>query len=340
MRLAVAGMTHGHVNWILNRMEGPNYEVVGIAEINDTLVQRQFSRYGIPANIRHTQLEDMIRQVSPDGILAFNSIFEHLDVVEQCAPKGIHVMVEKPLAVSKEHAIIMARLARENNIFLLTNYETTWYGTTARVMEEILDKKSLGNIRKIVVRDGHPGPQEIGVSNEFLFWLTDPLMNGGGALIDFGCYGANLITKIMQNERPFSVTAITQQFKPDIYPEVDDEATIILTYPKTQGIIQASWNWPMHRKDMDVYGTEGVIYQYNDQEMELAGNQNKFNIKTEKNTFPLNDPFTYFAAVIQKDIVISPEDLSSLENNLIVVEILDAARRSSITGKTIVVNDK
>ena len=70
---------------------------------------------------------------------------------------------------------------------------------------------------------------------EFLAWLNDPKLNGGGALYDFGCYGADLMTWLMDGQRPISVTATTQQIKPDIYPRVDDEATIILTYPKGAG---------------------------------------------------------------------------------------------------------
>ena len=50
---------------------------------------------------------------------------------------------------------------------------------------------------------------------------------------------------------------------------------------------------------------------------------------------PQNDPFAYFAAVIQKRIKPEPFDLSSLENNMVVMEILDAAVRSAKTGKTI-----
>jgi predicted dehydrogenase len=335
VRVGVAGMTHGHVNWILNSLEGPNYVVVGFAEENDTLVQRLFNRYNIPEDLRFQTLAEMIQNVAPDGVLAFNSIFGHLEVVETCAPEGIHVMVEKPLAVSPDHSRKMAHLAKENNILLLTNYETTWYGTTTRVMDELINKKSIGEIRKVVVRDGHQGPMEIGVNNEFFAWLTDPILNGGGALIDFGCYGANLITKIMKNQRPTSVSAITQQIKPLIYPKVDDEATIILTYPRAQGIIQASWNWPMNRKDMDVYGTEGIIYQYNGQEMTVYVNQEKEELEIDSNDFPEEGPFSYFSAAILKDISVGPDALSSLENNLIVVEILDAARRSATRGKRI-----
>ena len=92
---------------------------------------------------------------------------------------------------------------------------------------------------------------------EFLAWLTDPEKNGAGALFDFGCYGANLMTWLMNDARPVSVTAVTQRIKPEIYAKVDDEATIILEYPGAQAIIQASWNWPFDRKDMEVYGRTG-----------------------------------------------------------------------------------
>ena len=114
-----------------------------------------------------------------------------------------------------------------------------------------------GDIRKMVAMDGHQGPKEIGVGPEFLGWLTDPVKNGAGALFDFGCYGANLMTWMMDNQRPVAVTAIAQTIKPQIYARVDDEATVLVEYPKAQGIIQASWNWPFGRKDFEVYGERG-----------------------------------------------------------------------------------
>ena len=134
-------------------------------------------------------------------------------------------------------------------------------------------ENAIGPIRKVVVHDGHQGPKEIGVGKEFLDWLTDPIQNGGGAIIDFGCYGANLITWLMKGERPISVMAISQQIKPDIYPMVDDEATIIIAYPKAQGIIQASWNWPMGRKDMEVYGQTGYVTTINALDMHFRKNE-------------------------------------------------------------------
>ncbi len=203
-----------------------------------------------------------------------------------------------------------------------------------------MQDSALGELRKIVVHDGHAGPKEIGVGPEFLEWLTDPKLNGGGALMDFGCYGANLITWLMQGQRPTSVTAVTQQIKPEVYPRVDDEATIILTYPKAQGIIQASWNWPVSRKDTEVYGATGYAYALNATDLRVRRSSAETEVEQQAaaRTTPYDDPFTYLAAVVRGTITVAPTDLSALENNLTVMEILDAAKRSAQTGKRVVLN--
>ncbi len=281
-------------------------------------------------------LPEMLKETRPDAVAAFNSTYDHLEVVRACAPRKIHVMVEKPLAVNLEHAKEMAELARENDILLLTNYETTWYASNAKAID-LVEQQKLGALRKIVAHNGHPGPQEIGCNPEFVEWLTDPKLNGGGAITDFGCYGANLITKLMRNERPISVTAITEQIQPDIYPNVDDEATILLRYEKTQGIIQASWNWPFHRKDMEIYGRTGYVIcvDGNQMKMRLADQPEESSFLAPDLPVPHDDPFALFAAAVRGTLKIAPTDLSSLENNLIVMEILAAAKDSAASGRTV-----
>jgi len=256
--------------------------------------------------------------------------------VKACAPRGIHVMVEKPLAVSSDHARSMEKLSKEHGILVLTNYETTWYPSNYEGYE-MVNKGALGDLRKVIVYDGHKGPKEINVNPEFLEWLTDPVLNGGGAVIDFGCYGADLITWILKGEKPLSVYANLKQYKPDVYPRVDDDATIILTYPTMEGVIHASWNWPFNRKDMHIYGSTGYAFLDDAETIrfrldEKEGEQLK---KVPISAAPFTDPFAYFAAAVKGDIQVAPTDLSSLEINLTVVEILDAARQSSKTGKAV-----
>ena len=336
LKVGVIGLTHTHVHWILGS-DKPDIEIVGIVEPNKDLAKRYMEQHGLRMDLVYESVDDMLKVVKPEAVTAFGTIYEHLEVVEKFAPLGIHVMVEKPLAVSMEHAKKMEALAKKHNIYLLTNYETTWYATNHKAYEMVHADNAIGPLRKIVVHDGHEGPKEIGVNTEFLDWLTDPIQNGGGAITDFGCYGANLVTWLMKGERPISVTAVTNQFKPDIYPKVDDEATIILQYPNTQAIIQASWNWPFSRKDMEVYGKTGYILADNrsDMRIRLSGKDQAQSLTLEERQTPYDDPFSYFAAVVRGEIKAPAYDLSSLENNMLVVEILNAAKQSAKSGKTV-----
>ncbi len=338
IRVGIAGMTHNHINMVFDYMgKRQEVEIVGFAEPNRELALRLLKQHKLPDSLWFSTLDELIQKKKPQAVCAFNSIYEHLEVVKTCAPKGIHVIVEKPLAVNNEHLNQMRVLVKKHSIQLLTNYETTWYPSHAKVWDMVKKEKSLGTLRKVVFKDGHNGPIEIGCSKEFTDWLTDPVKNGGGALIDFGCYGANIMTWLMEGQRPISVTAVTQQLKPTVYPKVDDEASIILTYPGCQAIIQASWNWPFGVKDTEVYGTRGILIANREKKMkyvfgEQAGKESWLDLS------PLSPErsniFSYLAAVINGKI--SPgSDLCSFPVNGIVVEILSAATESAKTGKTI-----
>lgn len=337
VRLGIAGMTHGHVDMPLKRPAHGDVEIVGISEADASVVSRYAELYGFDTGLVYAELDEMLEKARPEIVMAFGSIYDHLRVVEACAPRGIHVMVEKPLAVSMEHARLMAALAQQHHIHLLTNYETTWHPSNHAVYRLVHAEQRIGQIRKIVVHDGHEGPQEIGCPPEFLAWLTDPIQNGGGALIDFGCYGANLTTWLMNGQLPNTVTAVLQQLKPEVYPHVDDEATIILTYDHAQSIIQGSWNWPIGRKDMEVYGQTGYAHALDRKTVRYRqiGDHSEQIVALEPHLAPFEDTFAWLAAVIRGTVTVADNDLSGLTNNLVVMQILDAARESARTGQTI-----
>ncbi len=334
LRIGIVGLVHGHVDgFFRDSLHNPEIQLVGIAEADRKLSSKYANQYGIDHGLLFSSLEEMLQKAHPQAVLAYTTTYDHRRVVEACARYGVHVMMEKPLAVSLEDALAIQRAAQQGKIHVLVNYETTWYPSN-RAAYDLVRENIIGGIRKIVVHDGHQGPKEIGVGPEFFAWLTDPKLDGGGALFDFGCYGADLVTWLMNGERPDSVTAVTQHIKPDIYPRVDDEATIILTYPKAQAIIQASWNWPFGRKDMEIYGQTGyaITVASDDIRDRLANGQEK-QISAKPLMSPYNNSLAYFRAVIDGEI--KSEGLSSLEANVIVTEILDAARRSASEGRTI-----
>ena len=337
LRVALAGLVHGHAFGFFDQFQKrADLQVVGIAEA-DRQLAAQFARsYKLEPGLFFSDLEEMLKKTHPQAVLAYTSTYDHRRVVEICARYGVPVMMEKPLAVSAEDAHAIEKAARDGKIQVLVNYETTWYRSN-RAAYELVHENAIGEIRKVVIHEGHPGPKEIGVGPEFLAWLTDPKLNGGGALFDFGCYGADLMTWLMEGRRPDSVTAVTQHIKPDVYPRVDDEATIILTYPKAQAIVQASRNWPFSRKDMEVYGQNGYAVTVGRDlvRVRLPGQEEKLR-DAKPLSAPDEDSISYLRSVLLGGR--KPEGLSSLEANVIVTEILDAARQSAATRKTVLLS--
>lgn len=338
LQVAIIGLTHDHVHWILGREDFGDIEIVGIVEPNRELAEKHGKRYGFSMDLVFNTMDEMAKTVTPEAVMAFNDIYGHLEVVEFFAPKGVHIMVEKPLAVNLNHAKKMVALAAKHKVHLMTNYETSWYGSTYKAYDLVHKEAKLGDIRKIVFNTGHPGPIEIGCSKEFVAWLTDPKLNGAGALTDFGCYGANLATWLMKGETPLAVSCITQTIKPDVYPKVDDDALVVLTYPKTQVVIQASWNWSHNRKDMAVYGKHGYVYCKNGEDMEVLEDEKvgSYSVKAKPLEMGIHDPFAYFTKVIKEDFAMDSYGLSTPENNMVVMQILEAAQQASKTGTTVV----
>ena len=334
LRVALAGLVHGHAFGFFDQFQKrTDIQIAGIAEADGQLVAHFEKRFGLEPGLFYSDLEEMLKKTHPQAVLAYTNTYDHRRVVEICARYGVPVMMEKPLAVSFEDARAIEKAARAGKIQVLVNYETTWYRSN-QAAYDLVHENAIGEIRKIVVHDGHRGPKEINVGPEFLAWLTDPKLNGGGALFDFGCYGADLATWLMDGRQPDSVTAVTQQIKPDVYPRVDDEATIVLTYPRAQVIVQASWNWPFSRKDMEVYGQKGYVITVARDSVRVRLPENEETLETAK---PLEkakeDSVSYLRAVLLGGL--KPEGQSSLETNVIVTEILDAARQSAVTGKTV-----
>ncbi|GAA4313051.1 UDP-N-acetylglucosamine 3-dehydrogenase [Mucilaginibacter gynuensis] len=336
LRVVVAGLSHDHIHGILNQYNKGKVDIVGIAEPDHKLWAKFAKIYKIPENLFAEDLKKMVVEKKPDAVLGYNAVAHHVNVVEICAPLGISVMVEKPLAATLDQANRIQALANQYKIQVLTNYETTWYPSYQEVYD-IVAKDSVGAIRKMVMHDGHRGPREIGCSEDFLAWLTDPILNGAGALNDFGCYGADLMTWLMKGQKPIAVTAVAKHYKPEVYPKVEDDATIIVEYPTATGLIEASWNWPFNIKDMEVFGSKGYMHAFDKDNLQVRLKENNVGI-TKKSTAlppPIDDPITYLTAVLQKKHE-AVNDQSSLQYNMTVMQILDAAKRSIKTGKRIV----
>ncbi len=336
LRVAIVGLEHGHVEGFLGQLpQHPNVELVGIAEADPALVAKYEKKYALASGLFYKDAASMIEVKHPQAVLVYTSIAEHRKVIETAARYGVSVMVEKPLTISLDDALAIQQTAREHHIQVLVNYETTWYASNKAAYDAVASGE-LGPIRRVVVHDGHQGPAEIGVPPEFLRWLTDPAQNGAGALYDFGCYGVDLMTWLMHGETPLTVTAVANQDKPQLYPRVDDDSTILLTYPHAQAVIMGSWNWPFARKDMEVYGAKGyaITVAADQVRLRLEKDATERLVAAPALMAPEDNSLDYLAAVLEGKF--APRgDLTSLDTNVTVMQILDAARESARTGRTV-----
>jgi predicted dehydrogenase len=328
LRIGIIGLVHGHVEGLLwQASQRTDIKIVGIAEPDRALFDRLAAKYKLDATLYHATTTAMLDAAKPEAVSVMSSIKDHLPAVEACAPRGVHLLLEKPLAFSTSDAERFEALAREHRVLILTNFETSWYASV-REAKRLVESGERAPIRRMVFRHGHKGPEEIGCTPEFLAWLTDPAQNGGGAIVDFGCYGAVLSTWLMNGQQPTSITASVSTLKPKIYPLVDDDATIILTYPTATAVIQASWAWTHDNKEMDVYTERGSIHAAKWDELQTREeNAPPQSLKPQPKPAHLENEWTYLRNVVRGECEVDP--LSSLEFNVIVAEILDEARRAT-----------
>ncbi len=301
-RLAVVGLDHDHVWSLLTDIAGePNAELVAIAESDPALVSR--AQKDVPGSVKfYTDYVAMLDEAKPDAVIATTSNDRHLEILRQCAKRHIHYSTEKPMA-----AIFHRVKAGE-----------------------------VGPVQRIMVQYGHSGPKEIGVSPQFANWLYDPVKNGGGAIMDFGCYGAEL--SVWLKGRPTRVYATTRKMKVEQNNKVDDDATIVLDYPDATAVIEASWDWPYNKDSVEVFGPKGSLLARHNTLQRRAADAHGPNVPPDGESVTLDalpketsNPVAYFVDCIRNNKLI--EDPVSAQLNVQVMEILDAARESARTGK-------
>jgi len=344
MKVGIVGLVHGHVDTFFRGgnlapaggiLSRPDTELVGIVEPDEALFAHYAERYHLSPALHFKSIAEMVARAHPRAVLVFTPPSQHRQIVEESAALGVHVLMEKPLAFTYADALAIESAAKRGHIHVLVDYETAWYRSNTEAFE-LLRKGALGPVVRAVMRDGHEGPAKIGVQPEFLSWLIDPAQDGDGALTDFGCYGPNLMTWIMSGEAPISVTAVTKHLQSKLYPKVADDVEIVLNYPHAVAVVEGSWDWPFAVKQMDVYGQTGYAKTIDPDHVDVRrhGEAEGRIVQGAPLAAPYDDPLHYMEAVLSGQIE-EGADLSSLKNNIVVAEILDAARQSAQSGKAV-----
>jgi predicted dehydrogenase len=334
-RLAIIGLDHDHVWGLLRDISNvPQADLVAIADPHPELIAKAKRR--VSASVKfYSDYVEMLNAVRPDGVIITTETDHHLPIVRECAKRRINIEMEKPMATTTSDARQILRMAQQNHVLLMVNYVNNWFPSTQKLYKEVRAGK-IGPIDKIIVQFGHQGPREIGTSKEFAAWLYDPVKNGGGALMDFGCYGADLA--VWLKGMPAKVFARALTLKAAQHNAVEDDAVILLEYRDATGLVEPSWDWPYTMERIKVFGLRGSL-------LGLPGGllYEAFNVQPSVDhpdgypvslpSLPLEEsnPIAYYIAHIRNHEPIG--GLLSGKLNVEVIEILDAAKDSIRTGR-------
>jgi len=329
-KIAIVGMVHGHVWGHLNTMlKGEHAKLVGIAESEPELIQ-EAKRRGATSIPFFSDYRKMLDEFKPDIVWAFVENNRHLEIVKQCAPRKIQVIFEKPLASTYAEAVAIQQLANQYGIRVMTNYQMAWWPANYAAKAQA-DAGAVGRIVRLRGIVGHGGPGGLtGLGRFFIQWLTDPVKNGGGALMDFGCY--NALWALWFMGRPETICAQVNHVRPQEFPKVEDNATLMLHYKDKVGIFEASWDLPRSFQDLEVFGLGGSLYMKNGS-VELRKGRETKEVPLEPLPPERSDPIAYMVHCIRSNQPI--QGLTALDINVGVNEIIEAAKISVQTGRAV-----
>ena len=305
-------------------------EFVGVAEPEPLLVQE--ARKHQPDVYYTSDYRRLVEEKKPQIVWSFVETNRHLEIVEYLAARGIHVIFEKPLATTFEDAKKMRGLAREHGVEVMTNYQMAWWETNQEIKRQA-DSGAVGSVWRLHGMVGHSGPRApSSARGKITFdWITDPVRNGGGALMDFGCY--NAAWALWFKGRPQSVFAQANYLRREIY-QVESNSTIMLTYADGVSILEGSWNFPHSFQDLKVFGMDGSMHMTR-AKVELR--KGRSGVPETISPTPLSrersNPILYLLDRIESGTAL--DNIVALDLNVGVIEILDAAKESIRTGRAV-----
>jgi predicted dehydrogenase len=329
-KMAVVGLVHSHVWGHLQTMvKGEKVQLAGIAEKNPELIAEAKKR-GATAVTFYDDYKKMLDETKPAFIWAFVENNRHLEIVQAAAARRIHVIFEKPLASTYKEAVAIRQLARKHGIQVMCNYQMAWWPANYEA-KKIADSGSLGQVWRLRGIVGHGGPGSQGAASKYFFeWLTDPVKNGAGALMDFECY--NALWALWYMGKPQSVYAVTNHLRPETFPKVEDTSAMVLHYKNGVGIFEGSWDLPRGFQDLEVFGLKGSVFVKNNL-VEVRSGRDVKEVKAEPLPPERAEPIAFMVNAIRTGQPIA--GMTALDINVDVVEIIEAAKQSVKTGRAV-----
>lgn len=255
LRIGVTGLHHDHVWGVLHHaFEIPGIRLVSAADPYPALRERFEREFHLPS---HADYSAVLEDETLHAVLVFTDNRSKADLTCLAAARGLHVMIEKPLAADGADARRMLKAVKDAGVRLMVNWPYAWWPALQRGLH-LAREGHLGRVWQVRYRGAHQGPENCGCSPYFQEWLFDAHRNGGGVLIDYCCYGANLASALLSG--PQSVTGFTATLTKPYFP-LEDNATLIVRYADAMATLEGSWSQvgKLTSYVTAIYGTTGTF---------------------------------------------------------------------------------
>ena len=328
VKVAALGLAHDHVWSNLRALKALDNAVLVAGADGNAELREQFVE-ATGCELVYDDFEALLDNEEPDAVFVFTPTAHHADVVELCAPRGIHAMVEKPMAATLEQADRMLTAARKAGTVLMVNWPTAW-NRGIRTAYRLVREGVIGEVWQLLWRGGHCGPDELGCSEHFCDFLFDSHLNGAGAFNDYGGYGASLCVLFLG--RPNRVVGMAGRLLKTHLP-VDDNGMMILRYPNAMCRLEMTWteavpNKPPH--DLMLHGTEGTIIAGSDVVLYTRGSKDGKTIAPDALPEGENNASEHFIHCIQSGA--SPGFVTCADLSRNAQEIMEAGLISATNG--------
>jgi len=330
VRVGVLGLTHDHVWENLDALvRHPNAALIAVADSRSELREKARA-YG--CDQLYADPEQLLNDVSLDAVYVYSDNRHSAELAVHAAKRGLHLMVEKPMAADYVGAVRMLAAARESKVQLMVNWPFIWWPSLQHALRLIVEGE-IGTIFQVHYRAAHAGPREAGCSPAFSEWLLDPHRNGSGVLMDYCSYGAALTCLLLG--LPSRVTGVTgRNVKLELPAE--DNAVVVMQHAEAISTSVASWTQIGHMTSYEpmFYGTRGTLVVRHDSILIANGaDQDGHAIPVPELAPRETSSAAFFIHHIASGAPIA--GLCSAEVSLAAQQVLSAALMSAQEGRTI-----
>jgi len=322
VKVGVAGLTHGHVWGLINAWKKvPGAKLVAVADETPLLENAM-----LDFDKSYTDWREMLANEKLDVLLVASNNRESSEIAIAALEKGLPCLVEKAMAADAADADRMIAAQKVGKTTLMINWPLAWNPWVYELKRQ-LEAGSIGHAFHMRFSIGHGGPKEIGCDEYFVGWLYDEKLNGGGAIADFGSYGAVLSRYLFG--MPETVYCVRGNFTKD-YEVCDDHALIVLKYPKMSIALEGTWATVASDTGGNpvVFGKTGTLGVYGSQLKKLTPGNPAEDVDTPALTE--TNPAAYFLECVKNKT--APDGIRNPELAADACRILDAAIKSSKTG--------